>query len=361
MILRKLSAAEQAATYLRKWLIKEQISGQIPGVDRLAVELVVSRDTIRSALKLLEAEGLIRKVGNGRSRMLVRNPGGESERRKLRVVIFPDMRMEHYASYLISYILSLQRQITDAGYSCVIADRTLADLENDLPRMARYVAKHEADLWIVMSAASEVLEWFQQQKLTVIAWGGRHRHLTIPGSGSSFIPALREAVQHLLSLGHRRIVFLSAPLFRQPSVSPSGQVFLDELAAGGVVTSQSYHLPDFPSTSEGIHAMLAEIFRVTPPTALIVGLHAYHLAVNSFLLQKRLRVPEDVSTVVAYIDSKLEWLQPPQAHFQVQMDKIVRRIMLWVDEVAQGKRPEGCVVYDATYVPAESVARISPG
>lgn len=363
MALHKLSAAEQTAAHLKEWLLNQNATHKIPGVDRLSSELGVSRDTVRRALILLEKSGIIRSGGKGKARAIVNDPtleGAQSNRSKiLRVKIFLDMNMEHLASYLVTHALQLQQQLTDVGCHCQFTDRTLADFDHQPQRISRYVAANEADVWIVMAAPSEVLEWFEQQSFVTIAWDGRHRHLGLPGSGTNLVPAIREATRHLISLGHRRIAYLAPPIIRQPSVSTSGQAFLEELNTRSGSAASSYHLPEFSSDPHGIELALKEMFRVTPPTALIVGMHSYHLTVLSFLRQNKLRVPEDVSIIAAYMDAKLDWMVPRQAHFHLQMDKIVRRIVKWIEDVMGGKRPDGCAIYDAAYFSGPSVGPVS--
>jgi DNA-binding LacI/PurR family transcriptional regulator len=362
MALHKLSAAEQTAAHLKDWLLNKNATNQIPGVDRLSLELGVSRDTVRRALVLLEKSGLIRSGGKGKPRVIVNDSALDGEQptksKALRVNIFPDMNMEHFASYLVTHALQLQRQLTDAGCNCQFTDRTLADFDHQPQRISRYVAANEADVWIVMAASSDVLEWFEKQSFVTIAWGGRHRHLSLPGSGTNLVPAIREATRHLISLGHRRIAYLAPPIIRQPSISTSGQAFLEELNTRGVSAASSYHLPEFSSDPHGIEVALKEMFRVTPPTALIVGMHSYHLTVLSFLRQNNLRVPEDVSIVAGYMDAKLDWMFPRQAHFHLQMDKIIRRIVKWIEDVIRGKRPDGCAIYDAAYFSGPSVGPV---
>jgi len=363
MALHKLSAAEQTATHLRDWLLNQNATNKIPGVDRLSSELGVSRDTVRRALILLEKSGIIRSGGKGKPRAIVNDPTLESEQpnksKVLRVKIFPDMNMEQQASYVVAHALKLQQQLTEVGCHCQFTDRALSDFDHQPQRISRYVADNEADVWIVISAPCDVLEWFEQQSFVTIAWDGRHRHLSLPGSGSNLVPAIREATRHLISLGHRRIAYLAPPIIRQPSISTSGQAFLEELNTRGGSTASSYHLPEFPSDPHGMEIALKEMFRVTPPTALIVGMHSYHLTLLSFLRQNNLRVPEDVSIIAGYMDAKLDWMIPRQAHFHLQMEKIVRRIVKWIEDVMGGKRPDGCAIYDAAYFSGPSVGPVS--
>jgi DNA-binding LacI/PurR family transcriptional regulator len=201
----------------------------------------------------------------------------------------------------------------------------------------------------------DVLEWFEQQSFVTIAWDGRPSHLELPGSGTNLVPAIREATRHLISLRHKRIAYLAPPLIRQPNGCTTGQAFLEELNMDDRAAASSYHLPEFSADPHGLENALKEMFRITPPTALIVGMHSYHLTVLSFLQQNHLRVPEDVSIIAAYMEAKLDWLVPRPARFHLQMDHIVRRIVKWIEDVMGGKRPAGVANYDAAYFSGPSV------
>lgn len=54
-----LTISEQVAAYLREELIQERWSGDMPGMNSLAVELGVNSKTADAALMLLEKEGLL--------------------------------------------------------------------------------------------------------------------------------------------------------------------------------------------------------------------------------------------------------------------------------------------------------------
>ena len=59
---------ELVDAHLRVAIREDRWSGNLPGVARLALELDVSRHTVRHALRRLEAEGLLSGRGLGRSR-----------------------------------------------------------------------------------------------------------------------------------------------------------------------------------------------------------------------------------------------------------------------------------------------------
>ena len=63
--LRRLPLVEQTALHLREGFQSGRWAAQLPGVVPLAEELLVSKDVLRAALKLLEEEGWIEDGGAG--------------------------------------------------------------------------------------------------------------------------------------------------------------------------------------------------------------------------------------------------------------------------------------------------------
>src|SRR6478672_3796285 len=84
----RLSIIELVTEHLRTGLSSGRWSGTLPGVPSLAKELVVSQHTVRAALRLLEAEGLLTGRGLGRSRDIAASAAGAIQQ-PLRVGILP--------------------------------------------------------------------------------------------------------------------------------------------------------------------------------------------------------------------------------------------------------------------------------
>ena len=66
--LRILTASEQVAAHLREALVRGFWNAQVPGVNGLARDLGVANETVETALRLLEREGLL--VGQPRGQSL---------------------------------------------------------------------------------------------------------------------------------------------------------------------------------------------------------------------------------------------------------------------------------------------------
>jgi len=351
--LRILTVPDQVAAHLRREIAEGRLSGTMPGVLRLEVELGVNRNTVEIALRLLEREGLLIPQGAGKRRRIVREDGSEA-RRSLRLAILtydPGDRLE-------SHMLDLQYLLQEAGHSVFYPSATLTQLGMKVERVARLVDKTPADAWIVLAGSKDVLEWFVSRGIPVMAVFGRRHNLPIAGAGPYKLPAIRKLTRTLLDLGHRRIVLLVGEENRRPHPAPAMQGFLDELAAGGIPPG-SYHLPDWKQSTEGFHACLRELFRITPPTALIVGGVALWIAALQFLASKKLGIPQDVSLACTDGSPDFAWSNPAITHIRWDKRPMVRRIVRWANHLAQGRPDLRHLFTPAEFVQGGTIGPVS--
>ena len=341
MFLNRLSAAEQAAAHLREELSRGRWSGTMPGQAKLAKELGVSRVTAEAALRQLETEGLLIGQGPGRSRLIP--DSGKDNSKPLRVALLLHERNNEQNSYMVE----LRHALEEAGHTTLTANETLTDMMMDLQKVARLVKKTAADAWIVCAASRNVLEWFSQQPIASFALFGRRSSLPMPGTGPNKPPAIASITRHLIDLGHKRIVLLCRSLRRLPEPGTSEKAFLNELANHGL-SAGTFNLPDWTETREGFQNVLDSLFRVTPPTALIIDEAPFVVATMQFLISRNLRIPEDVSIVGTDADPAFEWCEPQIAHIRWDAQPVVRRIVNWTKGVSRGKRD-----MRQTAVPAE--------
>ena len=327
------SAAEQVAAYLRTLTQRGEIRGVMPGVHRLAAEFGVHRTTVEAALRELERDGLLAARGVGRRRQIVTNAASRFAGRRLRVAILMHDPLRLNESWLIE----LQHLLNQAGHAAFFTEKSLLDLRMNVGRVARLVGRTEADAWIVGVASREVLEWFVDQEIPAFALFGRRRGLPVAAVGPDKPPVYAAITRRLIELGHRRIVLLAQRVRRLPKPGASEQAFLAELAAHGI-EPHSYHLPDWEETINGFEARLEALFRITPPTALIIDEVPLWLSTLQFLGQRCLRVPQDISMVCTDGDRAFAWCKPAVAHIYWDSRPVIRRIVRWVNNVACGRQ-----------------------
>ena len=346
------SAAEQVAQHLREELLQRRWSGTMPGVHWLAAELGVNRKTADAALRQLEQAGLLVPQGAGRRRLIVLPEGQRTP--SLRVAILVGEPADRRQAHMVE----LQHELVDAGHTVFFAEPFMVELGMEARRIARMVKRTEADAWVVEAGSYEVLEWFAAQATPAFALFGRMRRLAIPGAGPDRQSANVTLTRELIRLGHRRIVMLVRPRRRLPKPGAPERAFLAELAAHDLPVSD-YNLPGWEESIQGFHTCLDSLFRVTPPTAMIIDEVPLFAATQQFLAQRRLRVPEDISLVSTDADPSFDWCQPSISHIRWDSRPVVRRVVRWVADVSCNKPDLRQTFTVAEFVPGGTIGPVA--
>jgi DNA-binding LacI/PurR family transcriptional regulator len=354
--IRLLSIGEQTVEHLRKGIQEGRWSGRLPGVVRLAHECDVSTGVIRSALRKLEAEGVISSRGLGRSRSIMPPEEGGAPLSAVRVVIFLfDAPNESDA---ITW--KLQRDLEFAGHTVTLAEKSQVQLNFNLASMIRMVEATTADAWIVISGSHELLTWFASRKIPTLALYGRTHGITIARTGPDKIPAFLDATRQLIAFGHRRIVIIALAGRRKPIPGTLERLTLEEMQANGIETGP-YNFPDWEETPAGLNTLLENLFRTTPPTALIVYETAKLVAVMQFLARHKIDVPGQVSIIGTDADPAIDWCYPKVAHVKWDQSLLLRRILRWVSAVRKGTPDRNIINFPATFVPGGSIGPAPQG
>ncbi len=344
-----LSSANQVAAHLRADLIRGRWQDTIPGADRLAVELGINRKTVDAAMRQLEQEGLLLSQGLRRSRRIVPLKGGGGSPMRVALLVWTP------ADRSWTYVVDLQHRLAEAGHVSFHTPKTLLELNMDVGRIAKMVARTKADAWVVACGSVEVITWFAQQKTPAFALFGGWRGQPIAAAGPDCMAAIEEGTQSLLKLGHRRIVMLVRRQHRQPIMGQLPTAFLTALAAYGIPASP-YVLPDWEESVPGFQKCLAKLFQVTAPTGLLVDEPELFAATNHFLATRGLRVPQDVSLIFLGHEPIFEWCVPTVTRMQQDFSQLVRCILRWANHVSRGKRDLRQHAFPAKFIPGGTVA-----
>ncbi|BCU75847.1 substrate-binding domain-containing protein [Luteolibacter sp. LG18] len=351
----RLSLVDQTALHLQQGIEAGRWRGPLPGVVRLAGELGVSKDTAEAALVALEARGWIVSRGRGRRREVVADRSPETLHRSLRIGMLLRDDLPKSPAYMQELCLKLVHDLEALGHQPVLAPKSIGDLGLDPARVGRMVAKFRADAWIISGAPPDVLDGFHHRGLPFLSLGGHVSSYPMASASISSAKAVDATVDHLIDLGHRRIVLVCLPDWVRPVPGPMVSHFFRKLQAAGLPASE-YNAPFHETTPEGFGKLLESLFRLTPPTALIVPHMHYAFAAMSFLASRGLSVPRDVSLVVRSPDPAFDWVRPHIAHFHYPVDALFRRILRWVDACSKGLPDHESLAVDAVLVPGESLA-----
>lgn len=324
-----LSVVDQLVAHLRGAITRGELGDAMPGIRRLAGTLDVSSNTVTAALERLGREGFLEPQGHGRRSRIVLPEG--FVRPRFRVTLLP---YEH-ADIQQDHVVEIQRRLKEEGHDFNIAEKSLVDLGMKVDRIARMVNRTETGAWVVCSATQEILEWFVDHSVPAFALFGRFRNLPLAAIGLDKVPAFRAAVRRLAELGHRRIVLLQPKHNRQPTHALLVRESLEEMRANGIKTGR-YNIPDWEQSPAGLRKCLDSLFAVTAPTAIIFDRPNELIGAQIYLAHKKILAPRDIS-LVCDDDPSFEWYEPSISCIQWQSRSWVRRVVRWVDNVANGK------------------------
>ncbi len=332
MSLKKFSSlTDQVTDLLREGMTDGRWLETLPGRDSLAEELGCSHWTIETAMQRLSKEGLLVSQGPGRKRRIVLSQIAPRPT-SLRVKILLYEAWDRKADYL----LSLVSRLHDEGHDAEFTYKTMEELGMDVNRIARYVETVEADAWIVIAGPLDVLQWFATQPFPAFALFGRLTEVALPSFAVTKAVALRNLVDRLVDLGHRRIVMIVREERRKPVPGRLEELFLDSLQNKGIPTG-TYNLPDWGDNPEELRLAIDSLFRHTPPTALIVAQPQLFFAVMQHLSSLKISTPEDVSLACTDTSMNFDWCVPEVTHIHWDSRSALRRLLKWARNVSRNK------------------------
>lgn len=340
-----LSIADQVAAHLQAEIHRGRWTHSLPGKHRLANELGVNNKTVEAALQQLEAAGVLVSRGSGRTRLIHESVRATGTR--LRIMFLTNESPKHDPKYPL--VIEVHNALTEAGHTLEYTQRSMTDLGFDEKRVASLVRRTPADAWIIGSGSRNILEWFSTQPLSALALFGHRHGVPIASVGPDKASSYAEATETLLRLGHRRIVLLCRRLRRVPEPGRSERGFLEAMYAHGIPPSD-YYLPDWEETPEGFQRLLEALFRVTPPSALIVDEMTYFVAALQFLAGRGIRVPADVSLVCTDYETAFVHCHPPVSCIAWDTRPMLRRVAQWASNVSHGRPDTRCINTPSTFI-----------
>ncbi len=341
-IVRFQSKVEQTAEHLRVEMQRGRWGALMPGRNQLAKDLGINSKTVEEALRLLERENLLIPQGAGRRRRIVIPEGAKPPSLRVAVLYYDaEARGE-------SDMVNLLHLLADAGHAPFSARKSLLELGMNVRRVASMVEETQADAWVVLGGSRDVLEWFASRPTPAFALFGRRRDLMIAGAGPHKPPALSALTKRLIELGHERIVMMVRAERRLPQPGATERAFLETLQRHGLSPSP-YNLPDWEEKVDGFHHCLEELFRLTPPTALILDEAPFFMAAMQFCSQRGLKAPERISLACCDPDPNFFWCKPAITHIGWDAAPVIQRVLRWAANVSRGKQDRRQIETKATF------------
>lgn len=207
---------EQKAKYeeIIEWLMKRLESGDIkPGAKvesehQLAELFLVSRQTVRHAISVLEGEGIIERRRGSGTYISTTVDVGEKEEKSMRVAVITTYVQEYIFSAMLKEI---EHRLATAGYDMQVAF-TNNTVEKERLVLKNILEKNMVDGIIIETTKSalpnpnlELYRKIMKRGIPILFINSYYKELDIPHVSLNDRLAGKMVTEHLLKCGHRKI------------------------------------------------------------------------------------------------------------------------------------------------------------
>ncbi len=254
-----------------------------------------------------------------------------------------------YQTEMAEVIAVTERAAAAHGYVTLIADTNDFVGRGEVYRRLLFERRVDGLLIGSIQVSDEFVAELHDSGLPCVVLNRR-----VPGGGASVsvddARGVRQGVEHLVGLGHRRISYLAGPV--SPTVGPVSTEPVRRRLAGFRAGMRAAGLPVQPAAvvpswidPEAIALATEQALSTTPrPTALVVWSPTAAVVALAAAHRLGMRMPEELS-VVSYNDSPIaEYLQPPLTTVRMPLGEMARAGVECLIKSVDGARPRSLVV-----------------
>lgn len=329
----------QAATIIQEMIVEGSLPKLLPGERTLAEKLQIGRDTLRAALDILEADGWITPREHGKRRRILKAGSRIRQREETKRIAFLSPKsLQELPPWLLIEFDIVRGLLNRRGYELELISPGLFHLRNPARKLEKLIEDHDVDAWILYQCPAPLQLWFEEKKIPALIRGYPQPEVNIPCLDEDWHAASFHAGGLLKRHGHERIGLL------MPNVKLAGLEATERGLVEAIETESNpgsiYKLIDRGETGSVARALEVAFGLQHPPTAFIATRSRHVLTIMSWLAERRLRIPNDVSLVALCYETWYEHLRPSITHYHSEPDTIarslVRKILRVVSSEAKG-------------------------
>jgi DNA-binding LacI/PurR family transcriptional regulator len=264
------------------------------------------------------------------------------------------------ADPFVSEVLSgIEETANRHGYSVFLAESN-ADSEREIKAVHSFAERWVDGIVVTSSRVGSLhFELLSEMKMPIVLINNQH-----PGASAHSVmvqntEGSRQAVQHLIRLGHRRIAYIRDK-FGYQSDAERLAGYRTALRRGGIAFSKELVVCGDGKPDGGMVAMRNLLGLEEPPTAVFCYNDMTALGALRCIHDERLQVPQDISLVgfddlfiASYTQPRLTTVRQPRRQLgQLAMDTLLKLIS-GQDSVDSISVPAELVVRESTAPPSE--------
>ncbi|WP_043589526.1 substrate-binding domain-containing protein [Geminisphaera colitermitum] len=355
------SLSSQIADRLKTLIVQNTWSEWLPGERSLSQTLQVSHTTLRIALNQLKHEGVI-EARHGIGNRIVAPPahvavaaapgtgvvdaaaiGSLAAASRARPLLSVGLIMPNVVSTLRPFSLwidTFRDVLFESGWRLKLYEGAHYYRANPASTLEKLVRQNTHTCWVLVLSSAAMQRWFETRGIPCVLAGTCHEGIDLPSVDFDHRAISRHAAGVLLRAGHRHLVLLN-PQSRLAGDQQTEMGFFEGIRqsphAETATASVVYHDIDAASMEK----CLVRIFHAQPPhrpTALIITNPYAYLATFTFLTERGLRVPDDVSLISREDDPFFAYLKPAPSRYLNQPEVFARKLATQVLDIPTRRR-----------------------
>ncbi len=333
---KRSSLLAETLSVLRDGIRMSRWVDRFPSERELAVQLQISRPTVRSALGILQREGRVRIAQGRRSQILERPKKLQPQVNPNLIALLSPVGLDQVQPSTLLRIDELRGHFHDVGVEFHVYIRPRCFTARPNRMLQSIVSEIRAGCWILIRTNRAVQEWFVANQVPCVISGMTYDGIQIPCIDTHQYAISRHAIGLFRSRGHTRIGFI---LQERCTAGDEAAIagFTAPWRESQIETRRPLVMRHDGSLDQIRNTLESVAFRKYNPTALFVGDPMCCLAVVTHLQRKGKRIPEDIAVTCRSWDKFLDYVTPSIANysrFETIMEHTVFRTAL---EVLRGE------------------------
>lgn len=329
------SLPAQTADIIIEMIASAELADTLPGERSLAARLQIGRDTLRSALEILETQGYISARKHGVKRAIIKSPKITSRPITKRVAFLSPKKIHELPPWMLVEVDTLRELLHSRGYHFELITPGIFHLKNPARQLDKLAESNQFDVWILYQCPILIQKWFQDKELPTIIRGYPNKDITTPYIDVDWKATAYHAGTVLARNGHQHVGLL------MPNIKLAGlaaaEKGLREAIESETHRGQVSTLIDKIETSSVCAALEQTFLQKSPPTA-IVGTRTRHtLSVLSWLAEHGLSIPKNLSYISLAYEPWFEHLVSPITHYHADPASFARSLVQKIVALADGK------------------------
>lgn len=349
------SLPAQVAASLRDEMARGAITS-LPGERELSKKLQVSRRTVRKALSILRADGVV-KTG-ARHTVLLRPRGKRAGlQRGMQVNLLLPEPLSHSRPFTLLWIRALGDLMHKNGYVFEIVSDAKYYGARSGRSLAQLVKSKPASCWVLSHTNQPLQQWFNDHDVPAIVVGSLHPSITLPSLDTDHMALGHHMAGVFMRHGHSKVACF------YEKTRHAGDIEAEDSFRAALARHAGAQQPmvvRIERTPENIIRGIKRVLAMQPRVTGFVFSRAFtYIMAQTYLSSLGYAVPRDFSMMAQGEDVFLNYIFPEPSRYAVNADKFAATLNRMVKRVISGQAERGWKIrIMPDFLPGASLASV---